>query len=540
MPHRIYILSLLFSPFLLAAQIVSNNGRFAVDFDRGCVPFEINVTELDAFGNITRQYFYEDGATETTSTTYTYNVADTFRIVQVVGIDVTPKTDTLFVIAVDPTETNFSVEKCNLNGVSITSEEQIYDFIRVYFTPADSVSLLSGESASYNYPANTTQSFQTKGFYTNAKENCTTFDHTVNPLPSLTTPDILSASVSETCLNHFVLVAEIQNYDSLVNYQVVFEQSNSVVIYEGKLDSTILVFSGISYEKTESQYCVKINAVDICTADIMEGAQFCQDITEFSSTPFENLHSGYTESGIFINVDSVLSGELLAYRKFGADGDFELRQTAQNAFTDPAGSLSREYFYRIDYLDTCGQVLFSAETNPPLLNSSRQEENTYQISFTSPVNFLSGLSSISYELGNETTTSESIPDEQFEISLNPENGTRQFLQARAEYNDGTVLLSNQITYKYKPIIYVPTAFTPNGDGLNDTLELFGLPTESATISIYTRWGQLIFTSNEPSPGWDGFIAGDPAPEGVYLYEVIFDDSDGVKVTQKGTFALIKK
>lgn len=540
MPKRVYTFLLLLIPFLVSAQVVSNNGRFAVDFDRGCAPLEINISELDAFGNITRQYFYEEGATETTDTFYTYTTPGTYEIVQVVGIDVNPKTDTLVIQVFDPTETHFSAEKCNLNGISITSEEEVYDFIRVYFTPTDSVTLFNGENASFNYGSTSSQTYFTKGFYTSGKENCTTYSHVISPLTSLTTPTILSSSVKETCLDYFVLVLELEDYDPLIGYQISFEQSSSSIIYEGKIDETLLVIPDISYSKTDTEYCLTISALDNCTSNSIQSSPYCVPISENSSTPFSNLYSTYANGGVFINLDSVFVGELLIYRKLGENGAFELRTTVQNDYLDPIGSLARAYFYRIDYLDTCNQVLFSTETNPPLLTSTRQEENSYRIELTDPINALSPITSIEYELGNENTIVEQISASQFDISLDPQNGTRQFLQASVEYADGTQLLSNQITYKYQSVIHVPTAFTPNGDGKNDTLELFGLPTTNATTRIYTRWGQLIYTSMEPTPGWNGFIGSSLAPEGVYLYEVIFEDSDGVKVTQKGTFALIKK
>ncbi len=528
-------------PSVLFAQMLSNNGLFSVDFDNGCNPFEINVTPLDSFGpGAPRFYFYGDGSPETTSTTYTYNTSGSYELVLIIGTGATTARDTLAVNVFDPTETNFSVEKCGLNGISVTSEEETYDFIRVYFTPTDSATLTLGQSAFHLYSTNTSQSFQTKGFYNGGKENCTVFNHTIDPLSTLTTPTINSASVKETCRDFFVLEMDISGYDSLIEYQIEIEQSSTSVIYTGKINDNQVLVEDIPYTKTEIQYCVQINAIDNCTSNTREGQPLCQDINELSSTPFANLYSSYTANSVFINLDSVSSGNLEIYRKLGETGNFELRNSVQNAHSDPIGSLARAYFYRIDYVDSCGEVLFSAETNPPLLTSETLEENSYRISYTEPSNVFSNVLSTTYELGNQTTVTEPITSSTFDIGLDPLNGTRQFLQATVEYQDGPMVTSNQITYKYKSIIHVPTAFTPNGDGLNDTLELFGLPTEEATTKIYTRWGQLVYSSTEPTPGWDGLISGSLAPAGAYLYEVTFEDSDGEKVVQKGTFALIKK
>ncbi len=540
MSRRIYIFFLFISPLLASAQVVSNGGRFQVDYDLGCTPFTVNVTPLDAFGAITRQYFYEDGAVETTSTTYTYTSAGTYEIIQVVGIDVIPKTDTLVIQVIDPTETQFTVEKCNLNGITVTSTEDVYDFIRVYFTPTDSVTLNLGEVASFNYSSSSTQTFETKGFYNTGTENCTTFSHMIDAVNILTTPTVLSASVSETCRDYFVLELQLQDVDPQIDYQVEFEQATTSVIYEGAITSSTLIVENINYSNAEAEFCVKVNAIDNCTSSIMEGAQFCASISELSATPFENLYSTYVSNGITINLDPVSTGSLQIYRKLGADGEFELRTTVQDSFTDQLGLLSRQYFYRVDYLDSCNEVLYSMETNPPLLSSQSVGENAYSIEFIDAVNQLGNVADMTYEVGNASVDTQPITSSTFNMNLNPLNGTRQFLQATVSYSEGTSILSNQLVYKYVPFIHVPTVFTPNGDGLNDTLELFGLPTEVATTNIYTKWGQLIYSSIVPAPGWDGTINGSLAPEGAYLYEIIFEDSDGVQVIQKGTFALIKK
>ena len=59
----------------------------------------VNITEHDSFGNITRQYYYFEGAGITNDTTFTYQDPGVYQIVQVIGQDGVEKTDTLFVEA---------------------------------------------------------------------------------------------------------------------------------------------------------------------------------------------------------------------------------------------------------------------------------------------------------------------------------------------------------------------------------------------------------------------------------------------------------
>ncbi|MFH1120841.1 MAG: gliding motility-associated C-terminal domain-containing protein [Bacteroidota bacterium] len=73
-------------------------------------------------------------------------------------------------------------------------------------------------------------------------------------------------------------------------------------------------------------------------------------------------------------------------------------------------------------------------------------------------------------------------------------------------------------------VLIPNAFTPNGDGLNETFRpLFnGFEPSMYNMSIYTKWGQLIFTSSDVLTGWDGTIEGVPAPPAVYVYVISYE------------------
>jgi gliding motility-associated-like protein len=86
-------------------------------------------------------------------------------------------------------------------------------------------------------------------------------------------------------------------------------------------------------------------------------------------------------------------------------------------------------------------------------------------------------------------------------------------------------------------IFVPTAFTPNGDGLNDT---WGVPALSAfaefTIAIYNRNGELIFRSRNANIPWNGMFRGMAQPTGAYVYLIDIKDT-GLRL--KGHFMIIR-
>ena len=77
-------------------------------------------------------------------------------------------------------------------------------------------------------------------------------------------------------------------------------------------------------------------------------------------------------------------------------------------------------------------------------------------------------------------------------------------------------------------LYLPNAFTPNNDGVNDVFKAEGVNIRGYQMHIYNRWGQLIFTSDDPQEPWLGNVQGGDhyAPDGLYMWKVRFDNWDG--------------
>jgi gliding motility-associated-like protein len=95
-------------------------------------------------------------------------------------------------------------------------------------------------------------------------------------------------------------------------------------------------------------------------------------------------------------------------------------------------------------------------------------------------------------------------------------------------------------FKTGPDIFVPNAFTPNGDGHNDVIRpiLVGIR-QLNFFRIYNRWGQLVFQTSESEKGWDGKIGGQVQASNNYVYFVQAIDYTGRTITRKGSIALIQ-
>ncbi|MEO6133918.1 MAG: PKD domain-containing protein [Ginsengibacter sp.] len=89
-------------------------------------------------------------------------------------------------------------------------------------------------------------------------------------------------------------------------------------------------------------------------------------------------------------------------------------------------------------------------------------------------------------------------------------------------------------------IYVPTAFTPNNDGLNDVISPYLIGIKSLSFfDIYDRWGRKIFSTNQMNKGWDGFVDGRVPDTGSYVWVLKAVDQIGKVYNLKGVFTLLK-
>jgi gliding motility-associated-like protein len=157
----------------------------------------------------------------------------------------------------------------------------------------------------------------------------------------------------------------------------------------------------------------------------------------------------------------------------------------------------------------------------------------------SPDTCLNNISSIkltatggydSYTWNNFTTTKDSF----FVVGF-PGNYSVK-VENRCGSKTDTVHVYDQCDFP----IYFPTAFTPNGDFLNDELRVpWANRNKLVRLRIYNRWGELVFSTTITGKGWNGNFKGIPQPAGIYAYYLEMQGLSGHKQDQKGTVLLIR-
>jgi len=88
-------------------------------------------------------------------------------------------------------------------------------------------------------------------------------------------------------------------------------------------------------------------------------------------------------------------------------------------------------------------------------------------------------------------------------------------------------------------IFIPSAFTPNGDGVNDVWRIYSNVIRSSRVMIFNQWGEKIFESSNLNAGWDGVAKGKQQPSGVYMYVADITLNSGDRIVRKGAINLVR-
>jgi gliding motility-associated-like protein len=108
------------------------------------------------------------------------------------------------------------------------------------------------------------------------------------------------------------------------------------------------------------------------------------------------------------------------------------------------------------------------------------------------------------------------------------------------YKKGNNAISSRSNYAevYAPAaVFIPSAFTPNSDGMNDVFKIKGENLQDFKLLVYDRWGEKIYESTNSSEGWDGTYKGNPVQNDTYVYQVTAKNLGDKKMT--GAVTLVR-
>ncbi|MDX2000815.1 MAG: PKD domain-containing protein [Chitinophagales bacterium] len=191
--------------------------------------------------------------------------------------------------------------------------------------------------------------------------------------------------------------------------------------------------------------------------------------------------------------------------------------------------------------------------NPNTCNDSASQQVSFQV-FPSPtaifdldtnsyqifddVQFANGSSSpanYAWDFGDGSGSTENQPTHRYreEGSFSPCLTVTDTSSCEARY-------CKDLEITFRPVIDLPNAFSPNGDGLNDIFYVEGYGVSTMEFRIYNRWGELVFESDRLEHGWDGTYKGQAQEAEVYAFTLKATFKDGTSSDlRKGNITLLR-
>jgi len=542
---RITIFVVLILPFIAVAQI-SQDASFSVAYQRGCAPFTVNIQELIDYGDeVPRNYIYEAnlGTVTSVDTFYTYEEPGDYLIYQIIS-EGDDREDSLWIQVSDPVSPEFSYFYCDRQHLSIEILDDYYDSYQVY-TSTDTFMHSKEEANPFTIEVPEVDSIDLiiEGFYDGGQPNCGS-----SPVQSVLMLELTNYSTVDSAYVKYVCQNEVslQIYyeaDSTTYYNIEYQSTTDVFtpIYDGLLDSNSLFFPSLPFDASLSSLCFRINALSLCNDEnIILGDSLCLDINS-DTTAFNYAYATYdSENHIALHFSENNNGLFHAV-KYVNDVLFDTLFNIQPGYIDPSVYPIRKYSYELLFTPSCDASIQTIKITPTYLELSDYYTNAYTSEYFDGTYKLG--QTLDYQLINSDQT-ESIAQPVVLTQLNTINithdlGTHQKIWAEGTNAAGITLRSNAVKIKFNPVIYVPEAFSPNGNGINETLKFYGLPTDQFTFKVFNLAGKEIFITEQEGDFWDGRLQNGDIVKGSYVYQVNYYTEENELLRQQGSFVLIK-
>lgn len=265
-----------------------------------------------------------------------------------------------------------------------------------------------------------------------------------------------------------------------------------------------------------------------------------------------------------IKTDEIKATEFIYYRADNNSNIYkEISRSSVNSFRDYDVDVNKQaYCYKVSYIDDAGAA---SEMSQPFCSVYLSANGTSAIKWTEfsqlqnaePVDYYVDIVNedgsinrlTSYKTKELSARIYDIDDVKEELELNDKvrlriraiQPTNFKLNNVSLVNHQIAVYSNIITVTPPPTIYLPTAFTPNGDGNNDVFLATGKRIVDFEMTILDRWGNIIFESKDINEGWKGTQSDQSTSSlvGNYVYKIRAKDRLDRTIEKTGVVALVK-
>ncbi|GAA4428294.1 hypothetical protein GCM10023188_12360 [Pontibacter saemangeumensis] len=234
----------------------------------------------------------------------------------------------------------------------------------------------------------------------------------------------------------------------------------------------------------------------------------------------------------------------ISYERSTSGSAYQALAQGQQAIHTDAVPAAASHCYRAGFTNACGNTSSLSNVACPIFLEVRMQGDgaAVVLEWTKYEGFPNGVRQYTVELLDEsdlvvksytatgtTYTDRALSDDQPQLRY----------RIKGTASNGSSTYSNVAVIDQEITLHIPSGFTPNGDGLNDILEVKGRFFNSYSIRIYNNLGHVIYEGTAADAGWDGTYKGELQPAGAYAYEITAAADSGAKRRRTGTVTLLR-
>ncbi len=285
------------------------------------------------------------------------------------------------------------------------------------------------------------------------------------------------------------------------------------------------------------EYCYEIRAI-LTSNNYSASNSIC--LTAFSTdTPptIKNLNASYDKENIVLTWDTLITAKTVFIRRTSKNTTDDFITSDKHTYSDQNIEDSTVYCYELYYEDVCENVLPIKTSTCPSLLSYQQSFDGNILKWTTYKGGEVNQYTLHW-LDTEKNIIKSIILSKTDTTyIDGENTQSQqfYYQLEINISQGTSF-SNLVFAEQSSKVFLPTAFSPNGNGENEIFHPLGSFIIEYSLMIYNQQGKMIYEGK--NQGWDGKYNGKLVPIGVYAYFAEILDEKGQKIIKQGTITLV--
>jgi gliding motility-associated-like protein len=279
---------------------------------------------------------------------------------------------------------------------------------------------------------------------------------------------------------------------------------------------TLVVNDPLSCNKLDT-ITQEVDYTHVLIAEVSNSAYFgCPPLTiDFSNTGY----GGVTFSWVF------------------GDGQTSSDPAPSHTYQSPGTYSGMLVIYDPSSCNETDTAFFTVTVFPYPPNAAFTANPTVIQDYVSDVTFTNQSTGALYyywDFGDGDTSSEVNPIHTYLLS-------GDYLACLTAMNDGGCPDQACVLIKVEliPVVDVPNAFSPNGDGANDILYVKGQDVKTVNFKLFNRWGELVFETNDINKGWNGIYKGEEQEMEVYVWTLSATFSDGKAAVRSGNVTLLR-